>query len=81
VFTVNDVKYVPSALLINKIKVVGPDLIHPRILKVVADILCQSLCNLFNTSLRLCKFRTKWNIANVSPKKDDAAVVNNYRPI
>ena len=41
------------------------------------------LCLLFNRSLKDCVFPKKWKLANVIPlfKKDDPAVLSNYRPV
>ena len=62
---------------------VGPDLISPRMLKEAGDAIAPSLTRLFNMSLILQKVPISWKHANVIPlfKKDDASIINSYRPV
>ena len=64
-------------------KAVGPDGIHPRVLKESSSVLCKPLTDLFNFSLRKCIFPDSWKRANVVPihKKSDKSLVDNYRPV
>ena len=61
----------------------GPDLISPKLLKEGGIPLAQSICDLFNMSLRLCKVPQQWKMANIVPihKKDEKNNVENYRPV
>ncbi|CAG5046753.1 unnamed protein product [Parnassius apollo] len=64
-------------------KSVGPDDIHPLLLKNCADILAVPIATIFNHSLHSGKFPDKWKEARVIPlhkagKKD---LITNYRPI
>ncbi|CAG4942950.1 unnamed protein product [Parnassius apollo] len=64
-------------------KSVGPDDIHPLLLKNCADILAVPIATLFNHSLHSGNFPDKWKEARVIPlhktgKKD---LITNYRPI
>ena len=64
-------------------KASGPDGISNRMLKIASKAISAPLCKLFNMSLRLAKFPSKWKEANVTPiyKKNDRQDDNNYRPI
>ena len=61
----------------------GPDEIHPRILKELAEELCHPLTLLFNKSLNAGKIPTKWKVAEVRPifKKGSKVSAGNYRPV
>ena len=76
-----DVAQILKALPMGK--AVGPDLLNNRILKEVAEYIAKPLSDIFNTSLRTGVFPETWKLANVCPihKKDDPALVSNYRPI
>jgi hypothetical protein len=64
-------------------KATGPDGISNRLLKETATAISLPLSDLFNKSFELGKIPKKWKEANLSPifKKDDKAVMANYRPI
>jgi hypothetical protein len=81
VLTESKVRACLSALDPNKAS--GPDNIPARILKLTADQISPSICNLFNLSLKLGVMQTAWKEANVTPVFNDgnAACVENYRPI
>ena len=61
----------------------GPDLISPVFLKEGGLPLAQSLCQLYNLSLRLSTVPKQWKMANVVPihKKDEKDDIKNYRPV
>ena len=61
----------------------GPDRLHPKILKECAYELANSLCLIFNKSLRLGKRPSEWKQANITPvfKKGSKILVSNYRQI
>ena len=67
-------------------KTPGPDRLHPKILKECANELANSLCSIFNKSLRLGKLPSEWkpiNNFNITPvfKKGSKILVSNYRQI
>ena len=64
-------------------KACGPDMIHNRILREIADSVSPLLTDLFKTSLSTAKVPDIWKQSNISPvfKKDDKTNVENYRPI
>jgi len=64
-------------------KATGLDMIGPRLLKVAAPAIVESIAFICNESIRSNKFPQTWKTAKVTPlhkagTKDD---VNNYRPI
>ena len=61
----------------------GPDGIHPRILKELADVLSLPLKLLFDKTIVLGKLPTKWKLAEVRPifKKGSKTSPGNYRPV
>ena len=68
---------------LNPSKTPGPDRLHPRILKECANKLANSLCLMFNKSLRLGKLPSDWKQANITPvfKIGSKTLVPNYRQI
>ena len=64
-------------------KSVGPDKIHPRLLKELASIISGPIAFLFNLSLERGVLPEDWKRAIVSPihKKGSKSVAENYRPI
>ena len=64
-------------------KAVGLDYISSKLLKVAALVLAESLCKIFNKSVKICTFPSERKSAKVFPvhKKDDKSNPNNYRPI
>ena len=70
-----------KSLNINKSP--GPDGIHPRLLKELADILSTPLTTFFNRSLVEGKIPTAWKKAEVRPifKKGSKTSPGNYRPV
>ena len=61
----------------------GPDEIHPRILKELANELSYPLTLLFNKTLEKGKIPAEWKIAQVRPifKKGSKVSAGNYRPV
>ena len=68
---------------LNPSKSPGPDQIHPKVLKELANELSYPLTLLFNKSVREGKIRTHWKEAEVRPifKKGDKTNPGNYRPV
>ena len=68
---------------VNPSKTPGPDRLHSTILKECANELANSLCLIFNKSLRLGKLPSEWKQANITPvfKKGSKILVLNYRQI
>ena len=64
-------------------KACGPDEIHPRLLKELADIISTPLAMIFRKSLLDGTLPSDWKHANVSPifKKGAKNIASNYRPI
>ena len=61
----------------------GPDGVHNRVLKELADILAQPVADLFNESMDSGVVPASWRTANVTPifKKGDKRNPGNYRPV
>ena len=68
---------------INVKKGVGPDGIHPRLLKECASVLAEPLTKVFNESLATGIFPNQWKRSSVSPvfKKGARSNIENYRCI
>ena len=67
---------------INPTKALGPDELHPRVLKELANVLGPVFAHLFQQSLDMGKSPKEWLLANIGPlfMKGDRAVGRNYRP-
>lgn len=86
VFTIPEIsiQYVEKFLKhINLSKATGCDNIGPRLLKIAAPYIAQSITHICNQSIKTSHFPRKWKEAKVTPlhkggPKDD---LNNYRPI
>lgn len=68
---------------LNEFKSLGPDELHPRVLKELAETISEPLAIIFERSWRIGEVPADWRRANVVPifkkgKKDDP---NNYRPV
>ena len=61
----------------------GPDELHPRILKEIADVLSPYLTKIYKISLETCKLPDDWKKAQITPiyKKGDRKLPGNYRPV
>ena len=61
----------------------GPDLTHPRILKVAKDEICEAMSYIFNKSIETASIPEDWKLANVTAihKKGNRQDPGNYRPI
>ena len=68
---------------LNSSKACGPDGIPGKLLKMTANIIAPSLCQIYNLSLYQGVVPACWKLANVTPvfKKDDPTLASNYRPI
>ena len=64
-------------------KAPGPDHIHPRFLKEVAEEIAPALALIFQALINQGKLPKEWKTATVCPvlKKGDRATPANYRPI
>lgn len=61
----------------------GPDGLHPRLLKELAEELADPIAELFTISFAEGKLPHQWKDANVTPlfKKGDKSEAGNYRPV
>ena len=68
---------------LNINKAIGPDEIHPRMLKELVDYITIPLFIIMKKSLVDGTLPTDWKLANVSPifKKGSKNLAENYRPI
>jgi hypothetical protein len=68
---------------INENKAVGPDNIHPKVLKELRNQLCYPIHKIFEKSLQEGIVPPSWKTANIKPlhKKGSRANVENYRPV
>ncbi|CAM4699543.1 unnamed protein product [Caretta caretta] len=64
-------------------KSMGPDALHPRVLKELADVIAEPLAIIFENSWRLGEVPDDWKKANVVPifKKRKEEDPGNYRPV
>ena len=68
---------------LNPSKALGPDELHPRVLKELATELGPIFAHLFQQSIDSGEFPKEWTLANISPlfKKGDRSLACNYRPV
>ena len=68
---------------LNSSKALGPDELHPRVLKKLANELVPVFANLFQQSFDMGEISIEWLLANICPlfKKRDRALACNYRPV
>ena len=84
----NDIEITEQEVLealksINPYKSVGPDQVHPRLLKELAEYIYRPLTHIFRTSLRTGIVPAAWKEADVVPifKKGSKTSAENYRPV
>ena len=68
---------------LNPSKALGPDELHPRVLKELANELSPVFAHLFQQSLDTGDIPKEWLLANICPlfKKGDRALACNYHPV
>ena len=68
---------------LNPSKALGPDELHPRVLKELATELGPVFAHLFQMSLDTGEIPKEWSLANICPlyKKGDRALAYNYCPV
>ena len=68
---------------LNPSKALGPDELHPRVLKELATELGPVFAHLFQQSIDTGEIPKEWSLANVCPlfKKSDRSLACNYRPV
>ena len=61
----------------------GPDKLHPRVLRELANVLARPLTLIFRKSMATGKIPSAWKVAEVKPifKKGDKSDPGNYRPV
>ena len=61
----------------------GPDELHPRVLKELASELGPMFAHLFQQSIDTGEIPKEWSLANICPlyKKGDRSLACNYRPV
>ena len=67
----------------NHSKALGPDELHPRVLKELAIELGQVFAHLFHQSVDTGEIPREWSLAIIFPlfKKSDRSLACNYRPV
>ena len=68
---------------LNPSKALGPDELHPRVLKELAMELGPVFAHLFRQSIDAGEIPKEWSLANICPlfKKGDRSLARNYRPV
>ena len=68
---------------LNPSKALGPDELHPRVLKELETELRPVFAHLFQHSMDTDEIPKEWFIANICPifKKSDRSLACNYRPV
>ena len=72
-----------NKIKLNKSKATGLDKISATLIRECADLICISICKLFNCSLTTGIFPDYWKCAKVTSlfKQGSSSGMNNYRPI
>ena len=75
-------KHIPSKTS-NPSKALGPDELHPRVLKELATELGPVFAHLFQQSIDTGEIPKEWSLANICPlfEKSDRSLACNYRPV
>ena len=68
---------------LNASKALGPNELHPRVLKELATELGPVFAHLFQQSIDTGEIPKEWSLANICPlfKKSDRSLACNYRPV
>ena len=68
---------------LNPSKALGPDELHPKVLKELASELGPVFAHLFQQSIDTGEIPKEWSLANICPlfKKGDRSLACNYRPV
>ena len=68
---------------LNPSKALGPDELHPRVLKELATKLGPVFAHLCQQSIDTGEIPKEWSLANICPlfKKDGRSLACNYRPV
>ena len=68
---------------LNPSKALGPDELHPRVLKELATELGPVFAHLFQQSVDTGEIPKEWSLANICPlfKKSDRSLACSYRPV
>ena len=68
---------------LNPSKALGPDELHPRVLKELAMELGPVFAHFFQQSIDTGEIPKEWSLANICPlfKKGDRSLARNYRPV
>ena len=68
---------------LNTSKALGPDELHPRVLKELAMELGRVFAHLFQQSIDTGEIPKEWSLANICPlfKKGDRSLARNYCPV
>ena len=68
---------------LNPSKALGPNELHPRVLKELAKELGTVFARLFQQSINTGEIPKEWSLANMCPlfKKGDRSLACNYRPV
>ena len=68
---------------LNPSKALGPDELHPRVLKELATELGPAFAHLFRQSIDTGEIPKEWSLGNICPlfKKSDRSLACDYRPV
>ena len=78
------IQYVPCCPYCHKVhKSMGPDGVHPRVLRELAEVVAEPLSVIFQRSWRTGEVPEDWITANVTPvfKKGKKEDLGNYRQV
>ena len=66
---------------LNPSKALGPDELHPRVLKELASELGPVFAHLFQQSIDMGEIPKEWSLANICPLFKKGELACNYRPV